>query len=531
MARLIRNPLNLILLVSVYLLGSANHSFFSALLNIYPWSENQLFVLSVGVMVLALQCFIVALLALVLPLRFVLALLLLIAAPVSFFADQYGVIVNDEMLRNVIETNPAESADLMNVGLIVRLLVFGLLPAALVLLVPLEPKRWWVQRLQMAGVGLGALLVMAICIGSASSQYASFFREHKPVRYLLNPGYPLYSAILFSSERWFVAEAKPFEELPTDARVIAGFGHHELVIMVVGETLRSDHLGLNGYERDTTPLMAQQERLLNFSNVSSCGTSTAISVPCMFSYLGHDNIDVKEARNSENVLDLLAESGVKVLWRDNNSDSKGVADRVTFEDFRRPETNPVCDEECRDVGMLAGLQEYIDTTPGDKLIVLHQMGNHGPAYYKRYPASFERFTPVCRTNELAECSQQEVINAYDNAVAYTDYFLNEVITLLKNNSAEYETNMLFVSDHGESLGENGVYLHGLPYSFAPEAQTHVPIMAWVGPHDDIDFEASKANQAQPYSHDVVFDTLLGMFEEQIELPSKAKNPLLHFRMD
>jgi lipid A ethanolaminephosphotransferase len=228
--------------------------------------------------------------------------------------------------------------------------------------------------------------------------------------------------------------------------------------------------------------------------------------------------------HTENALDLLQRAGVNVLWRDNNSNSKGVADRVRFEDFRSSDMNPVCDEECRDIGMLDGLQDYIDAHSGDILIVLHQMGNHGPAYFKRYPPEFERFKPACHSAELSECSNDEISNAYDNAILYTDFFLAEVIDLLKANTPAFETSMMYVSDHGESLGEDGLYLHGMPYLLAPPEQTDVPVILWLGQSSSIDLDSVLGGQHMAYTHDAVFQSLLSLFEVQTDLLS-APQPL------
>ncbi len=338
---------------------------------------------------------------------------------------------------------------------------------------------------------------------------------------------PIYSAIQFAASFAPTSAPPPFMGLDAMANILESEdAHAELVILVVGETARADHFSLNGYPRATNPRLSLEANLISFSNIHSCGTSTAISVPCMFSYSAHDGFDVKSARNTENGLDLLQKAGVNVLWRDNNSDSKGVADRVPFENFRSAESNPVCDDECRDIGMLDGLQAYIDGKSGDILIVLHQMGSHGPAYHRRYPAEFEKFTPACHSNELADCTQDEIINAYDNTILYTDYFLSQVIALLKANSPKYEAAMFYVSDHGESLGESGIYLHGMPYRFAPEAQTHVPVIAWIGSSSDIDYAQSLALRNQANSHDVVFDTLLEVFEVTTDLLPAAEVKLV-----
>lgn len=200
------------------------------------------------------------------------------------------------------------------------------------------------------------------------------------------------------------------------------------MVFVVGETVRADHIGLNGYARNTTPLLSKQSDIYSFKDASSCGTSTAYSVPCMFSYANRKTYDPDSASYNENVLDTLHKQGVNVVWRDNNSSAKGVADRVTFEDYKTAALNPDCDIECRDIGMLDGFDKLVKSgssqkeTPKDTLILLHQMGNHGPAYFKRYPKDFAEYQPVCMTNELSKCDNQSVINGYDNAIRYTDYF-------------------------------------------------------------------------------------------------------------
>jgi len=200
---------------------------------------------------------------------------------------------------------------------------------------------------------------------------------------------------------------------------------------------------------------------------------------------------------------------------------------VQYEDFRSPKINPVCDTECRDEGMLAGLQQYIDLHPrGDILIVLHQMGNHGPAYYKRYPPAFEKFKPACKESDLSRCSREEIVNAYDNAILYTDHFLAKAIELLKKNDSRFETALFYVSDHGESLGENGIYLHGMPKSIAPEAQLHVPAVMWFGRNfHAVTPSALREKSKMRFSHDNVFHTILGFFEIESETYRPLKDIL------
>ncbi len=313
-----------------------------------------------------------------------------------------------------------------------------------------------------------------------------------------------------------------------DAYIPAEDVERELVIFVLGETARADHFSLNGYAKQTNPLLSK-EAVISFPHMESCGTSTDVSVPCMFSGYGRSQFDNDKGRSTENLLDVLTRAGVHVLWRDNNSDSKGVALRVPYEDFKTPKKNHHCDVECRDEGMLEGLQAFIDQHPkGDIMIILHQMGNHGPAYYKRYPKSFERFTPACQSNQLDECSAEEINNAYDNAILYTDHFLSSVIDLLKQNDPSFETAMVYVSDHGESLGEKGVYLHGMPWFMAPDAQKNPAAVMWFGKHyDDIDKLALKSRANKAVSHDNMFHTLLGMMEVQTDLYKKEMDIITH----
>ncbi len=286
------------------------------------------------------------------------------------------------------------------------------------------------------------------------------------------------------------------------------------MILVVGETARADHFSLNGYQRKTNPLL-EKEDLISYSNVWSCGTSTAVSVPCMFSIYAKADYDKNKIRATDNVLDILQRAGVNVVWLDNNSDSKGVAVRIPYENYKTSNKNPVCDSECRDEGMLANLQSYINnhSRGGDIFIVLHQMGNHGPAYYKRYPKEFEKFIPVCQTNQLEQCTVEEINNSYDNAILYTDYFLSKTINLLKKNTAQFEAALIYMSDHGESLGENRLYLHGLPNFIAPDVQKHVPLILWFGDSfdkDEVNVEKLIENLDKKYSHDNLFHTLLGL---------------------
>jgi lipid A ethanolaminephosphotransferase len=256
------------------------------------------------------------------------------------------------------------------------------------------------------------------------------------------------------------------------------------VTVVVGEPACAMNFSLNGYWRDTNPRLAQQPGLLSFSQVESCGTSTAVSVPCVFSSLARADYSEDKARSQEGLLDVISHAGFGVLWRDNNCGCKGACDRVAYEDLSQPKAgDPLCNnEECYDERLLQGLPDIIRTARRDLVIVLHQKGSHGPAYWKRYPPAFQHFGPVCTSHELEKCSSEATVAAHDNTIRYTDYVLSKTIDVLRAAAAEdgVDTAMLYFSDHGESLGESNVYLHGAPYIMAPEAQRHVPMVFWMG---------------------------------------------------
>jgi lipid A ethanolaminephosphotransferase len=345
------------------------------------------------------------------------------------------------------------------------------------------------------------------------------------LRYFTNPTYWVYNLgkYIIDSNYKISEEVKPLGE---DAKILDEDKQKRLVILVVGEAARADRFSLNGYERQTNPILSNYKDIINFSNMSSCGTTTSVSVPCMFSIYDRKSFSYENSVTNENILDVLSHTNkVKILWRDNNSDSKKVAIREDFEDFMTSKNNSICNPECRDEGMLIGLDKYIDKHKNKNIfIILHQMGNHGPAYYKRYTKDFEKFKPVCKTNQLEKCTKEEIGNAYDNAILYTDHFLGKTIDFLKGYSKTHKTAMLYFSDHGESLGEGGFYLHGLPYFMAPKNQTHIAALIWLGSmKKEINIRKLRAKKDDKLSHDNLFDSLLGLFKVKSEIYEKEQD--------
>jgi len=504
-------------------------AFFRNVLAVYPVdSENILFLLSLVVVLGALTVFLFSLVCYRSTVKPILITIFVLSSSAAYYMDTYNVIIDDVMIENITATNVEEARDLLSAELALYLLFLGVLPSAILYkaeVIPESTKAALVSRLKLSG---GSLVVLLVTIPLFSDFYASFFREHKPVRYYANPAYYIYSAAKYSSSV-FGTDALPFKTIAADAEIPASDMDRELVVFVVGEAARLDHLSLNGYDKKTNPELEKLD-VISFTNFWACGTSTAVSVPCMFSYYSRAEYDQAKAVATENILDILLHSGVNVLWLDNNSNSKGVADRVPYESYRSADKNPVCDIECRDVGMLSDLQSYINHHPqGDIFIVLHQMGSHGPAYYKRYPEEFEKFVPTCKSNQLESCSDDEINNAYDNAILYTDYFLSKVIALLKKNDDDFEAAMLYVSDHGESLGERNLFLHGLPYMIAPDTQKKVPVIMWFGERirSEIDVESLRRDAGKKLSHDNIFHTLLGIMEVQTTVYDPSMDLIEH----
>lgn len=252
-----------------------------------------------------------------------------------------------------------------------------------------------------------------------------------------------------------------------------------MLVLIVGETARAQNFSLYGYEKNTNPLLSENKEIITFKDVSSCGTATAISLPCMFSHLDKKQFNLTDANFTQNLLDIAKLAGYDVIWKDNDDGCKKVCNRVHKIDAKIGNKQPFCfGNYCHDDILLDGLNEELNNINKDTLIVLHTMGSHGPTYYKRYPEQFKKFTPTCDTANLQDCTQEQIINTYNNTIVYTDYIISSVIDILKNQK-QLETAMLYVSDHGESLGENNIYLHGLPYAIAPKEQKQVPMILWL----------------------------------------------------
>ncbi|MEF2075871.1 phosphoethanolamine transferase [Pseudomonas aeruginosa] len=458
-----------------------------------------------------------------------LTLVALCSAGATYFMGSYGISIDTVMVQNVFETNATEAGDLVNPTLLGYLLLLGVLPSLLIWLWPVRYRPFFRGLLNKILTLLGCLLIVAVMVGSFYSTYAPIFREEDKLTHFINPTNYIYAVGKYAKQRLVIKEHLVVEPIGLDARQTPAALQRQkksLLVFVVGETARADHFSLNGYARETNPELSKQD-IVNFTQVRSCGTSTAVSVPCMFSQYPREDYSDKKAKTHEGLLDILQRAGVQVLWLENNSDCKGTCLRVPNRDIPKTQPSPFCDgKNCLDESLLVGLQEYIDGLQDDAIIVLHSDGSHGPEYYERYPKEMERFQPVCRTNQLGSCSKEELVNVYDNTILYTDHFLTKVIELLKRNADKRDTAMIYVSDHGESLGENGVYLHAAPYSIAPQAQIHVPMVMWFAPQALGNWGIQRScldgkRDDKDLSHDNLFHSVLGLLDVQTSLYQPA----------
>jgi len=481
----------------------------------HPAPGAALFLTSLFVVIVCVQALLLALVPTRVGLRIAASALFLVAAASSFFSNDYGAVMNTEMMRNLLETDRAEVGGLMSFDLVAHLLVLGVLPAILVWRVTLPPITWRAQLKQRLIFIVAALVVCAVAVFACSANYAVFVRAHKTIRYALSPAAPVVSlARLIAAKEKRDPNAPLIDPAGNVQRVGAVHDKPLVLFMVVGETARAANFQLGGYSRATNPELSGRQDLVYFDQATSCGTSTAISVPCMFSHLAREQFDVEQADRYTNLLDSVTKAGFAVEWRDNNAGCKGVCARVVQASYPGKSDPVHCPNSyCFDEVMLSDLAARLEHVQQDTVVIFHMIGSHGPAYSERYPPEFEVFKPACRSNELQRCTTQEVVNAYDNSILYTDHVVAKQIDLLQANASRFDIVLLYASDHGESLGEQGIYLHGMPYAFAPSTQTQVPMLFWASQgyveRTGLSMSCLKARAHAEISHDNLYHTVLG----------------------
>ena len=452
-------------------------------------------------------------------------LILILSSVTGYYMDTLGAFIDREMIQNVMVTTVTESKHLITMGFLLHVALYGLLPSAIVFAVRLKPQPKLIALGTPFLAGAICLLLTLGLLATNFKTYASVLRERKDFLASYQPGAPIVSTFRYAA---MMSKTLNVVAAPLGEDAIKGLSYSRaakpvLTLLVVGETARAQNFGLNGYKRDTTPELAKLP-IVNFEDVSSCGTSTAVSLPCMFSKLPRKDYSFEKGKAHQNLLDVLDYAGLKVEWWDNNTGHKGLADRIEARSFAGSAGEHCREGECDDGAFLPALRAYADNITEDTVLVLHQIGSHGPSYFMRYPPEAGKFAPACQTPELKSCSTEEVLNAYDNTIAYTDKTLAETINFLQAQES-LSTAMLYISDHGESLGEGGLYLHGAPYFIAPKEQTHVPMILWMSDSFAAQFGHNTGclvdNRAAPLSHDNLFHSALGMLDIETQVYDEA----------
>lgn len=519
---------SVVLIVLAWLIALLNGPWWHGSLAGRDWSSpsSWLFVACTSVALTALHFALVAPFANRWTVRPLLSVLVIASAAAAYYMRTYAVLIDPAMIRNVIETDTHEARELLSWDMVGWVTLGSALPLAFIWWVRIERRKWTRALLVRTASVVGALVVAVAAVLPVNRDLTSMMRNHREMRYLVTPGNLIWGFATTSAGSVRDVNA-PREPVGSDARLVhvaLKTDKRRVFVLVVGETARAANFSLLGYSRQTTPELAKLD-VIPFRDVTSCGTSTEVSVPCLFSEWGRQDYDERRIRNSEGLLDVLARAGYAVKWLDNQSGCKGVCrgSGVEYEKLGPDFAPDLCHgDECFDAILVRRLEAELarveNETHRDTVLVLHMMGNHGPAYFRRYPPEFRRFTPDCATAELRDCTREQVVNAYDNAILYTDHVLAGMVSALQARAGTIDSALLYVSDHGESLGEGGLYLHGLPYSIAPDTQTHVPMITWLSPgfvaDEGLSTRCVSERGGEPLSHDNIFHSVLGLMDVQ-----------------
>ncbi|MDV5172349.1 phosphoethanolamine--lipid A transferase [Photobacterium rosenbergii] len=443
-------------------------------------------------------------------------ILTLLSSLAFYAAMKYNVMFDYGMVENIFETNPGEAASYISLSSVLYFVFAGLIPAiyfgTVIVKKAESPLRAILERVVAV---VAALLGIALIALLFYKDYASVGRNNSYLNKMINPAF-VYNAFKYAKRNYFT-EPLVYQPLGEDAKLPpAPNGKPNLVVLVVGETARAMNYHYNGYRRDTNPY-TEGMGLIAFQHVTSCGTSTAVSVPCMFSNMGRQGYSKARASSRDNAMDVIGHAGVNLSWVDNDGGDKGIAKHFRLLEVDHTAHRNLCqDGACYDEVLPPMLDQLVESTEGSQLIAFHIMGSHGPTYYRRYPREKARFLPDCPRSDIEHCSDEQIVNTYDNTIAYTDFVLAEMINKLKTYQDRYNVALMYISDHGESLGENGIYLHGTPFAFAPREQTQVPWLLWIpeqyAAQNSIDRACLSASAKNgEYSHNNVFHTLIGFF--------------------
>lgn len=512
----------LILCCAVYFGTVMNYPILKTIFKLSENVSNPLFAYTAPILLICAFIILFSLFAWPYVFKPFMAFVVLTSAGVLYAAINFQAMFDLTMMESVFETNSSEIRFYLNPTTLLYLLVFGGLPCLFLILVRITPYRSWQHALTAR---LGIVLIAVVGIGLIAEMcykdYASVGRNNSYLNKMIIPAH-IYNGAKYLKKSYFETQLA-YQELGGDAKVLAvENGKPTLMVVVLGETARAMNFAYNGYPRNTNPY-TKDMGLISFQDVSACGTYTALSVPCMFSNMTRHSYNKAAAAAQDNVLNVLQHAGVDILWIDNDGGDKGVAKQLPYIAIDASLKNQDCNgSTCFDVAMLKDAQQFIDQGHHNKLLVLHTIGSHGPTYWQRYPDAQAPFQPACNRSDIENCNDQQIVNVYDNTLVYTDYVLALVIDELKKVANDYNVMMTYISDHGESLGESGLYLHGTPYAIAPKQQTQVPWLMWIpepyAQQKGFSTQCLK-EKAHKYSlsHDNLFHSLLGLYGVQSQV--------------
>jgi len=416
-----------------------------------------------------------------------------------YFVMTYHVILGLSMMGNLLDTNVSEATSYFQFKIITYLILLGLIPSYLLMKVSIQKGG----RLQALKSAASIMLVALAWAYLASSTWLWYDKNAKSLGGLMMPWSYVGNSIRQQMKR---SKSKPPILLPkasfhTDNKLV--------VVLVIGESARAENFSLYQYDRLTNPMLAKSDAVA-LANTSSCSTYTTKSVRCI---LSHQKLGNGFSQTYEPLPNYLQRQGVDVIWRSHNSGAPAlkVHEYQTAGSLKGQCQGSNCDY---DEVLLSHLKEKIQASDHKKtLIILHQSGSHGPSYHEKYPKAFEKFKPVCKSVDLHQCTNQSLINTYDNTILYTDYFLSKTIETLKN-IPHTPTLMIYISDHGESLGEYGLYLHGTPFSIAPNVQKEVPFIVWMSDAFKEQKHLTNASLTTQKEHNQhqVFHSIMGAFD-------------------
>jgi len=444
--------------------------------------------------------------------RFLISFIMISNAIVMYYMTTTNMIFDKLMMLNLFGTDFKESSDYITLSMVAVTFAAGVLP---VLFYHVNMKvrfsGFFRELKWRALMILASVILLLIAIAPMTKKVSFFFRTHKEIKHYLVPlNYLDASKVIVQK---LTKKQVVLEEISRDAVLTKMTPQKTVIFLVIGETARAQSFSLNGYERKTN-IRLEKEDIINYKNFYSCGTATAMSLPCIFSHKPRATFSPDDILKYENLIDFYKRVGYTVIWRDNNTGCKNICDRVLLTDYRSTPNPKYCvGDSCFDDILLDGLSEVVDQSGDKVLVVFHQLGSHGPAYYSRYPDEYKIFKDPCMKKQLSECTREQVIDAYDNSITYTDAILGKMIDLLKTKT-DANTAMIYFSDHGESTGEKGLYLHGYPYWLAPDQQIHIPMVHWFSPqfltNYGVDVNCLKKNSENKYSHDNIFHSMLGL---------------------